>query len=129
MDQILAVERWHAAQPVEHLGETATTGAQLAERRVGPALGVERHRHADRLAVAAVDHRQALEQVVDLILADLDREHLAVDLAAALEVADAVAVQHDPVELERRVGRRVTEALGAAAAGERGGGDERGDQR
>ncbi len=107
-----------AAQRVEHLREAALPRRQRRQRCVGPRLRVERHRDADRLAVAAVDHRQALEQVVDLILADLDRQHVALDPAAALEVADPVAIEDHPVEGQGAVGGGVGVAAVGAADGE-----------
>ncbi|MBK9036552.1 MAG: hypothetical protein IPL61_35770 [Myxococcales bacterium] len=129
MDAAVAGGERHraAAQRVEHLGQAALPRAQRRERGVGPGLGIERHRHADRAPAGALDHGQALEQIVDLILADLERQDVAVDLAGPLEVADAVAVQDDAVEPQRRVGGGIAEPLGVATARQRGGrqqGDE-----
>ena len=94
-----------ATQRVEQLRERAAAGRQRGHREVGPGLGIERHRHADRLAVL-VDHGEALEQIVDLILAHTQAQQLAVDHPGALEVADAVAVEHDRVQGQAVVGDR-----------------------
>ena len=85
-----------AAQRVEHLGEPARAGRQRAERGLCHDCGSSGIEIAQHLAGLAIDDRQALEQVVDLILADLQPQLVAVHDAVTLEVADAVAVEHDP---------------------------------
>jgi hypothetical protein len=104
-----------AAQRVQDLGQVAAPRRQGGERRVGPALGVERHRHADRLAALGLDHGQALQEIVDLVLSHLDGEQVAVDLTDPLEVADAVPVQDDPREGQPPVGGRIGGPAGRAS--------------
>src|SRR5690606_12737572 len=82
-----------AAQAVEDLREVALAGPEASERRVGPRLRIERHGHAERFAASAIDDGQTLEQIVDLVASDLDPKRVAIDRAAAFEVADAVAVE------------------------------------
>ena len=109
-----------ASQGIKDLGEVAASGCERGEGSVGPGLRVERHRDAHGLPALAVDDGQAFEQVVDLILADLDPQDVALDAALALEVADAVPVQEHACELEGLVarGRIPGRALGASRQGE-----------
>jgi hypothetical protein len=127
---VVGRQRDHAAaQRVEDLSQAALPRPQRRQRSVGPGLRVEGHRHADRAPAGALDDGQALQQIVHLILADLDRQQIAADPTGALEVADAVAVQNDAIEAERAVGGGIAKAPIAAAPGEGGGGQRSDEQR
>ena len=94
-----------AAQSVENVGQATLPGRERRQRQLVPRLRIERQRHADHVS-RAVDDGQALEQVVDLILAHLELQALAVHVPVAFEVPDAIAVQHHALERERRLRRR-----------------------
>ena len=104
------------AQAIEELGDAAATGRERGEGGRGPGLWLQRHGDADRLPVA-IDDGQALEKIVDLVPPHANAKLGFVDLTLAFEIADAVAIEHDPLEIEIGGGVRVTMTRGGTGGG------------